>query len=83
MRKGCEAMIRTYKIHYRVFWKLADDPLPFERETEERAWSAEDALTQVRIRLDSLHIQSGSYTGRSHAYEITKIEPMEEKNNDR
>jgi hypothetical protein len=74
-------MTRAYKIYYRVFWKLADDHEPFERETTERAHSAEDALTQVGVRL--YHQFSHGRLQRandSRPYEITKIEPMEAGN---
>jgi hypothetical protein len=81
-----DAMIRTYKIHYRVFWKLADDLEPFERETTEQAYSAEDALTQLGIRLSHQfaygrlqQVNDSRPYGITKPYEITKIEPMEAK----
>jgi hypothetical protein len=74
-------MIRAYKVYYRVFWTLPDDPEGFERETEERAFTAEDALTQVRVKIDLLcrHKRIPLNNFPFGPYEITKIEPMEEK----
>jgi len=75
--------IRTYRIHYRVFWKLADDPESFDRTTEERAFSADDALVQARVRLDSLcRNKKALVSNFPQDYEITKIEP-EVNSNDR
>jgi hypothetical protein len=73
--------IKAYKIYYRVFWKLADDHEPFERETTEQAYSAEDALTQVGIRLShQFACERLERANDSRPYEITKIEPMEASN---
>lgn len=73
-------MIRTYKIYYRIFWKLADDHEPFERETTEQAYSADDALTQAGVRLNHQFAHGRLQRANDpRPYEITKIEPMEAK----
>jgi hypothetical protein len=74
-------MIFKYRIYYRLFFKQADDHEGFDRVTTESAFSAADALTQVRTRLDWENRREWegkpvSYAG-TKAYEITKIEPIE------